>query len=82
MENNLPQYKKFYSSLQRWTVLEQKAQNWVPKQRIVDCIKKLNFWDKSYYGYNRKEHAEQEARWREEVFSSLDQEALPGKWSY
>ena len=35
--------------------------------------------DKSYYGYNRQEKAERDARWREEVSSSIEQEALPGK---
>ena len=42
-------------------------------------MKKLNFWDKSYYGYNRKEQAENDRKWREEVFNSINQEALPGK---
>ena len=39
----------------------------------------LNLWDKSYYGYNRKEQEEKDRKWREEVFSSINQEALPGK---
>lgn len=39
----------------------------------------LNLWDKSYYGYNRKEQEEKDQKWREEVFNSINQEALPGK---
>lgn len=54
-------------------------QYWNRKLKTEFINSKLNFWDKSYYGYNRKESAEQEARWREEVFNSLDQQALPGK---
>lgn len=34
-------------------------------------------WDKSYYGYNRKEAAENERREREEAESTFSQEALP-----
>ena len=30
-------------------------------------MKKLNLWDKSYYGYNRKEQAENEQKWRQEA---------------
>nr|BAJ99754.1 predicted protein [Hordeum vulgare subsp. vulgare] len=39
----------------------------------------LNLWDKSYYGYNRKEQEEHDRKWREEVFNSINQEALPSK---
>lgn len=41
----------------------------------------MGFWDKSYYGYNRKEQAEKNAKWREEVLETINQEALPEKWS-
>ena len=37
----------------------------------------LNMWDKSYYGYNRQEEADNNRRWREEAEASLNQEALP-----
>ena len=40
----------------------------------------LNLWDKSYYGYNRKEQEDVDRKWREEVFATINQEALPGKW--
>jgi hypothetical protein len=39
----------------------------------------MRFWDKSYYGYNRKEKAENDNKWREDLQNSMDQEALPGK---
>lgn len=37
----------------------------------------LNLWDKSYYGYNRQEQQAHDQKWREEVFNSINQEALP-----
>lgn len=42
-------------------------------------IQHLNFWDKSYYGYNRQEQAEREAKRREDLKSSMEQEALPAQ---
>jgi phage terminase large subunit-like protein len=41
--------------------------------------KRLNLWDKSYYGYNREEAAENRKKWRESARESIDQEALPKK---
>lgn len=63
----------------RSILLYNEDQYWNRKLKAEFISSKLNFWDKSYYGYNRKEDAEQNARWREEVFNSIEQEALPGK---
>ncbi len=39
----------------------------------------MNFWDKSYYGYNRPEQAERQRKMREDLARSMEQEALPEK---
>ena len=39
-------------------------------------------WDKSYYGYNRTEAAENEKAWQEEVRNDFERQALPKVWIY
>ena len=38
---------------------------------------RLGLWDKSYYGYTRKEAADIEKKIREDIEQSFNQEALP-----
>lgn len=60
-------------------LLYNKDQYWNRKLKADFLNSKLNFWDKSYYGYNRQEQAEKDRKWREEVDDSINQQALPSK---
>jgi hypothetical protein len=33
----------------------------------------LNLWDKSYYGYNRKEQDDIDRKWKEEIYATINQ---------
>lgn len=51
--------------------------HWNQELRAQFFKKTLGLWDKSYYGYNRQEEADNNKRWREEATASFTQEALP-----
>lgn len=62
---------------QKTMLLYNDPKHWNRSLRQEFFNKTLNLWDKSYYGYNREEEAENNRKWREEAEASLDQEALP-----
>jgi len=51
----MPEHPQLHPTLQLGRILEQKTQSQFPEQRKDDLIQYMNFWDKSYYGYNRQE---------------------------
>lgn len=62
---------------QKTFLLYNDPNHWNSELRHEFLKNRLGMWDKSYYGYNRKEEAENERREREEAMNSFSQEALP-----
>jgi hypothetical protein len=79
MAHHLPELAAQHPALQQRGLLEPQAEGSLPAERNPSPMQFLNLWDKSYYGYNRKEQEERDRKWREEVFNTINQEALPGK---
>lgn len=61
----------------RTMLLYNDKRHWNSALRLEFLKNTTGMWDKSYYGYNRNEAAENEKRFREDIEQTFTQEALP-----